>query len=49
MKTYRITATSKKHFDSLIKDYRAAGYMIITYAKRLVELEKGDSLIVIEY
>lgn len=49
MKKYRITAGNKKHFESLIKDYRADGYMIITYGYRLAELEKEDSFIIIEY
>lgn len=49
MKRYRITAANKEHFDSLIKDYRADGYMLITYGNRLAELEKEESFITIEY
>lgn len=49
MNRFRITAANKKHFDSLIKDYRADGYMLITYGDRLAELEKEDSFITIEY
>lgn len=49
MKTYRITAGSKEHFDSLIRDYRKDGYMLITYGNRLAELEKEDSFIIIEF
>lgn len=49
MKKFRIIAGNKKHFDSLIKDYRADGYMIITYGNRLAELEKEDSFIIIEF
>lgn len=49
MKRYRITAANKEHFDSLIKDYRADGYFLITYGNRLAELEKEDSFIIIEY
>lgn len=49
MRKFRIIAGNKKHFDSLIKDYREDGYMIITYGYRLVELENEDSLIIIEY
>lgn len=49
MKIYRILAANKEHFDSLIKDYRADGYMLITYGYTLAELEKGDSFIIIEF
>lgn len=49
MKRYRITAGNKEHFDSLIRDYRKEGYMLITYGNRLAELEKEDSFIIIEY
>ena len=30
MRRYKITAANRKHFESLIKDYRAAGFMLIT-------------------
>ena len=49
MRTYRITAANKEHFDSLIKDYRKDGWMLITYGDKLAELEKEDSFIIIEY
>lgn len=49
MRKFRITAGNKEHFDSLIRDYRKDGYMLITYGKRLAELEKEDSFIIIEY
>lgn len=49
MKRYRITAGNKEHFESLIRDYREEGYMLITYGERLTELEKEDSFIIIEY
>lgn len=49
MRKFRITAGNKAHFDSLIRDYRADGYMLITYGNRLAELEKEDSFIIIEY
>ena len=49
MRKYRIIAANKKHFDSLIKDYRADGYMLVTYGRRLAELEKEDSFITIEF
>lgn len=49
MRTYRIIAGNKAHFDSLIKDYRKDGWMLITYGDKLAELEKEDSFIIIEY
>lgn len=49
MRKFRITAANKEHFDSLIRDYREDGYMLITYGNRLAELEKEDSFIIIEY
>lgn len=49
MSIFRITAGNKEHFDSLIKDFRNDGYMLITYGDRLAELEKDDSLVIIEF
>ena len=49
MRTYKITAANKKHFESLIKDYRNAGFMIITLGNRLAELETADEFVIIEY
>lgn len=49
MRKFRITAANKEHFDSLIRDYREDGYMLITYGNRLAELEKEDSFIIIEF
>lgn len=49
MRTYRITAGNKAHFDSLIKDYREDGWMLISYGDRTAELEKKDGFIIIEY
>ena len=49
MKKYRIKAASKKHFDILIKDYRKDGFMIVTYGRKLAEMEKEDEFIIIEY
>lgn len=49
MRKFRITAANKEHFDSLIRDYRKDGYMLITYGDRLAELEKEDSFIIIEF
>ena len=44
----RIKATSKKQFEDLIRKYRNNGYNIITFTKKLVELESEDTFIVIE-
>lgn len=49
MKKYRITAANKKHFDSLIRDYRENGFFLVTYGRRIAELEKGDEFIIIEF
>lgn len=49
MRKFRIMAANKKHFDSLIKDYRADGYMLVTYGRRLAELEKDDAFIIIKF
>lgn len=49
MRKFKITAVNKDHFDSLIKDYRKDGFMIITYGKQLAELEKEDVFIIIEF
>lgn len=49
MRRFRIIAANKKHFNSLIKDYRADGYMLVTYGCRLAELEKDDTFIIIEF
>lgn len=48
MKTYYCTAMNKEHLDSLTRDYRKAGYNIVTYGERLRELEKDNEFIVIE-
>ena len=49
MKRTYIKAANKKHFESLKKDYRAIGYNFVTFGKRLVEMEKDDDFIIIEY
>lgn len=48
MRKYYCTASSKKHLDSLTRDYRAAGWFIVTYGEFLRELERGDEFLVIE-
>lgn len=49
MRTYKITATNKKHFDSLIRDFRNNGFMLVTYGRRLAELETETEFVIIEY
>ena len=49
MKKIKITAANKKHFDSLIKDFRNNGFMLVTYGKRLAELETEKEFVIIEY
>ena len=49
MRKYHIIAANKKHFNSLIKDYRTAGFMIVTLGGRLAELENENEFIVIEF
>ena len=49
MKKFRITAANKKHFESLIKDFRNQGFMLVTYGKRLAELETETEFVTIEY
>ena len=49
MRRYKITAENKNHFESLIKDYRNAGFMLVTFGKRFAELETETEFVVIEY
>lgn len=49
MRKYKITAANKEHFESLIKDYRKAGFMLITLGNRVAELETDEEFIFIEY
>jgi BRCT domain type II-containing protein len=49
MREYKITAANKEHFESLIKDYRKAGFMLITLGNRVAELETDEEFIFIEY
>lgn len=49
MRTYKITAENKKHFESLIKVFRSNGFMLITLGNRLAELETETEFVVIEY
>ena len=49
MTKFKITAANKKHFDSLILDFRNQGFMLVTYGKRLAELETETEFVIIEY
>lgn len=49
MRKYKITAANKEHFESLIKDYRKAGFMLITLGNRVAELETDEEFVFIEY
>lgn len=49
MRKFKITAANKKHFDSLILDFRNQGFMLVTYGKRLAELETETEFVIIEY
>ena len=48
MKKYYCTAENRKHLDSLTRDYRQAGFNIVTYGETLRELENGNEFVVIE-
>ena len=49
MKKIKITAANKKHFESLIKDFRNNGFMLVTYGARLAELETQTEFVIIEF
>ena len=49
MRKFKITAANKKHFESLIKDFRNNGFMLVTYGARLAELETETEFVIIEY
>ena len=49
MSKFRITAVNKKHFESIIKDFRNNGFMLVTYGARLAELETEAEFVIIEY
>ena len=46
---YKNTSANKNHFDSLILDFRNQGFMLVTYGKRLAELETETEFVIIEY
>ena len=49
MRKFKITAVNKKQFESLIKDFRNKGFMLVTYGARLAELETKTEFVIIEY
>ena len=49
MRKIKITAENKKHFDSLIRDFRNNGFMLVTYGRRLAELETETEFVISEY
>ena len=49
MRKFKITAVNKKQFESLIKDFRNNGFMLVTYGARLAELETEKEFVIIEY
>lgn len=49
MRKFEITAVNKEHFDSLIKDFRSNGFMLITLGHRLAELETETEFVVIKF
>ena len=49
MRKFKITAVNKKQFESLIKDFRNNGFMLVTYGARLAELATKTEFVIIEY
>lgn len=49
MRRFKITAANKEHFDSLIRDFRNNGFMLVTYGTRIAELETETEFVIIEY
>lgn len=49
MRKFKITVENKKHFDRLIRDFRNNGFMLVTYGRRLAELETETEFVIIEY
>ena len=49
MRKFKITAVNKKQFESLMKDFRNNGFMLVTYGARLAELETEAEFVIIEY
>lgn len=49
MRNYKIVAADRKHFESLIKDFRAAGFMLVALENRIADLETECEFVRIEY
>ena len=49
MRKFEITAANKNHFNSLIKDFRNNGFILITLGTRLAELETETEFVVIKF
>lgn len=49
MRKFKIIAENKKHFESLIKDFRNNGFVLVTYGTRLAELETETEFVIIEF
>lgn len=47
--TKKIKVENKRQLNKMVKEYRNNGYMIITFGHTLVELEKGNELVIIEF
>lgn len=47
-KMKKITVRTNKEFEAKVKEIRAKGFNIITFAKNFAELEKDNEIIVIE-
>ena len=45
----KIKAANKKHFESLIKDFRNSGFMLVTLWHGFAELETETEFVTIEY
>ena len=44
----KIKVANIRQLNKMVKEFRNAGYMIITLGHTLVELEKGNELVMIE-
>ena len=51
MRKFFIQVANRKHFESLIKDFRKNGFFLVTYGRRLAELEneKIGEFVTIEF
>ena len=49
MRNFKIVAGNREHFEKLIKDFRNAGFFLVTLGYRVAELENGEEFVFIEY